>query len=217
MTSSSGWTAALITVAVLAAYEVMLVVTERRRPRALARAAHASLREDWFTALGTQKGSEILGVQTLRNALMSAGMTASTAALGLMGTVPLAAASLHANLGEGALAIGSLTPRLVLELVLLAMLFASLVSSVMAVRYYNHASFIVAIPIESTMRSEWAGAGASYLGRAGRLYSWSLRHLMLVVPIVASILHPGAGPAAAVLVVAILYGFDRFTPEAARA
>jgi hypothetical protein len=39
---------------------------------------------------------------------------------------------------------------------------------------------------------------------------------MLVVPILASILHPGAGPLAALLVVAVLSGFDRFSPEAAQ-
>ena len=36
----------------------------------------------------------------------------------------------------------ALSPRLVLELVLMALLFASLVSSAMAVRFYNHAGLI---------------------------------------------------------------------------
>ena len=46
--------------------------------------------------------------------------------------------------------------------------------------------------------------------RAGLLYRWGLRHLILVAPIVASLLYPFAGPVAAVPVVVVLSGFDRF-------
>lgn len=210
------WIAALVTIGLLAGYQVALALFERRRPQRLARAAHANLRQEWFASLAAQKGSEILGVQTLRNALMSATMTASTAVLGLMGSVTLAAPSLRDTFAETAV-VPALTPRLALELVLIALLFASLVTSVMAVRYYNHASFIVAIPLESPTRRAWNEAGATYVRKAGRLYSWSLRHLLLVMPVVASILHPAAGPVAAVLVVGVLYGFDRVSAPSAMA
>ena len=79
----------------------------------------------------------------------------------------------------------------------------------MAVRYYNHAGFISGMPVESA-RQRWAPAGAAYVRRAGLLYSWGLRHLILVAPILASLLHPYAGPVAAVLVGVVLSGFDRF-------
>lgn len=129
------WLAALATVSVLVLYEAALAFTQRRRPERLARSIHATLREEWFAAVSAQKGSEILAVQTLRNSLMSATMTASTAVLGLMGTVTLAAPSLHATFGEASAGVPIFTPRLALELVLLVLLFASLVSSAMAVRY----------------------------------------------------------------------------------
>lgn len=175
----------------------------------MARSVHAALREDWFSAVSQHQGSEILAVQTLRNSLMSATMTASTAVLGLMGTVTLAAPSLHLGLGEAA-ALPSFTPRLVLELLLLTLLFASLVCSAMAVRYYNHAGFISGMPVESEVRQRWAPAGVASVRRAGLLYSWGLRHLILVAPILASLLHPFAGPVAAVVVVVVLSEFDRF-------
>ena len=149
-------------------------------------------------------------MQTLRNALMAATMTASTAVLGLMGTLTLVVPSLHAIFvaaGTGSLRF---TARLVLELALMALLFASLVSSAMAVRYYNHAGFISGMPVGSPERERWADIGVAYLRRAGVLYSWGLRELLLVAPLVAAILHPAAGPPAAGLVVAVLYGFDRF-------
>ena len=202
------WLAALATIAVLLAYEIVLFVAQRRRPERMARSAHATLREEWFTAVSQQKGTEILAVQTLRNSLMSATMTASTAMLGLIGTVTLVIPSLQASLGEAAM-LPNLRPRLVLELLLLALLFASLVCSAMAIRYYNHVGFISGMPVESEARRRWTEAGTVYIRRAGVLYSWGLRHLVLVAPILAGLLHPIAGPIAAVLVVVVLARFDR--------
>lgn len=210
MTNDLTWLAAFATVAILVCYEVALAVAQRRAPQRLARTAHASLRQEWFEAVSAQEGTEILAVQTLRNSLMSATMTASTAALALMATVTLAAPSLHSSFGE-VTGVPNFTPRLALELVLLGLLFASLVSSAMAVRYYNHAGFIAAMPIDSEARRRWGGAGSAYVRRAGVLYSWGLRHLILVAPVLASILHPATGPVAALIVVAVLFGFDRIS------
>ena len=208
MSEVLAWLATLVTVVVLLAYEASLTVAQRRRPGRVARSAHAALREDWFTAVSRQQGSEILAVQTLRNSLMSATMTASTAMLGLIGAVTLAAPSLHASLDEAAI-LPRLTPRLVLELLVLASLFASLVCSAMAIRYYNLVGFISGLPVQSGARMRWAEAGIVYVRRAGVLYSWGLRHLILVAPILACMLHPFAGPIAAVLVVLVLARFDR--------
>ena len=207
MTNDLIWLATFSTVAILVCYELALGVAQRRAPGRLARTAHASLRQEWFEAVSAQKGSEILAVQTLRNSLMSATMTASTAALGLMATATLAAPSLH-SIGE-VTGVPNFTSRLALELALLALLFSSLVSSAMAVRYYNHAGFIGSMPIDSEARRRWGSAGSAYVRRAGVLYSWALRHLILVAPILASILHPATGPVAALVVVAVLFGFDR--------
>lgn len=212
MTLTISWLTALTTLAVLLSYEVSLAVAQRRRPARMARTANANLRKDWFEAVSTQKGSEILAVQTLRNALMSASVTASAAALGLMGTVTLAAPSLHAELGSSAAGFAPFTPRLVMELVLLALLFASMVCSVMAVRYYNHAGFVGGIPVESEARKHWTPTGTAYVSKAGVLYSWALRQLVLLAPVVAFILHPFAGPVAALIVCGVLLSFDRFEP-----
>lgn len=215
MSETSTWLAAALTVAVLLAYEALLLATQRRHPDRLARSAHALMREDWFNAVSAHDGSEVLAVQTLRNAVMSATMTASTAAIGLIGTVTLAAPSLHASFGTPGAGLPLITARLALELVLMALLFASLVSSAMAVRYYNHVGFIAGMPVRSPARARWAVAGVFYVRRAGILYSWGLRHLMLVAPVLASILHPAAGPVAAALVVWVLWRFDRTTARAA--
>lgn len=204
----TAWLTALATIAILAGNEAFSFFAQRRNPAGLARTAHARLREEWFAAVSQQPGSEILAVQTIRNSLMSATMTASTAVLGLVGTVTLATPSLHATFTSPD-ANSHFSPRLVLELVLIALLFASLVCSAMSVRYYNHAGYICSMPIDSSARLRWTETGAGYIRRAGVLYSWGLRHLVLVAPILAAILHPAAGPLVSLLVVLILFGFDR--------
>lgn len=213
MTNATTWLAALLTVAILLIYEGALLLVQRLSPARLARAAHANLREEWFAAISKQRGSEILAVQTLRNSLMSATMTASTAVLGLMGTVTLSAPSLHSSFGDAESISAHFTARLALELVLMTILFASLVCSAMAVRYYNHAGFISSMPVDSEERRRWSATGVVYLRRAGLLYSWGLRHLLMVAPILASIVYPLAGPVAAVILTITLLGFDRFTTK----
>jgi Protein of unknown function, DUF599 len=207
---STTWLLALMTVAILLAYEVALLWVQRRSPGLLARAAHANLREEWFAALSKQPGSEILAIQTLRNSLMSATMTASTAALGLIGAATLLAPTLNSTLGADDAVARNISARLAMELVLLGVLFASLVCSAMAVRYYNHAGFISAMPVESGERLRWAPTAVVYLRRAGLLYSWGLRHLLMVAAVLAFIVYPLAGPVAALSVVAALVAFDRF-------
>ena len=208
MSGNLVWLAAMTTVLVLFGYEAVVVVAQHRWPNRMARSVHAALREDWFSAVSQSAGSEILAVQTLRNSLMSATMTASTAVLALMGTVTLVAPSLRLSFDEAA-ALPSLTPRLMLEVLLLNLLIASLVCSAMAVRYYNHVGFISGMPVASEARQRWEPAGTAYLRRAGLLYSWGLRHLILAAPIVASLLHPFAGPVAVVIVLVVLLRFDR--------
>lgn len=202
-----GWACVALTLAVMTVYEALLLrpvrPSQRRAP-----ARHAGLREAWFRVVSEQPGSELLAVQTLRNSLMSATLLASTAALALMGTATLAAPSLHDGLARPG-------PRLVLEGVLLALLSASLVATLMAVRFYNHAGFIGGMPVASPARARWTDAGVRYVRRASLLYSVGLRQLVLVVPVVATLLLPAAGPVAAVLVVAVLVALDRFGGDTA--
>jgi hypothetical protein len=71
----------------------------------------------------------------------------------------------------------------------------------MAVRYYNHAGYVGGMPVDAEARQHWTAAGTSYVRRAGMLYSWGLRQLVLVVPLVAFILHPLAGVVGSLIVI----------------
>lgn len=211
MTLSSPWLMLALTLCLLLAYLLYMMLSPRHGKQQMAWRAHAQLRDDWFEAVSAQSGSEILAVQTLRNSLMSATMTASTAALGLVGSVTLAAPSLQPLMAPDAGVAGvldHLTPRLMLELTLLLFLMASLVASAVAIRFYNHASIIVALPVGCDARQRWTPSGKSHLRRAGMLYSWGLRYMVLVSPVLAAIVEPLAGPMAALVVVGILLNFD---------
>jgi hypothetical protein len=87
MNTFTTWWPWAATVALLLAYAVYLAVLARGP----AWRVHGRLRDDWLEAMSAQAGTEILAVQTLRNSVMTATMTASTAALGLMGALGLAA------------------------------------------------------------------------------------------------------------------------------
>ncbi|WP_119153380.1 DUF599 domain-containing protein [Caldimonas tepidiphila] len=210
MSEALTWGASLATIAILLAYEVGLLLVQRRSPDRVARTAHARMRTEWFDALSRQPGSELLAVQTLRNSVMSASMIASTAAIGLMGTVTLVAPLLAEAWAEAGVPGTRFTPRLVLELLLMVQLFASLACAATSVRCFTHAGFICSMPVNSAERQRWNRVGAVYMKRAGMLYSWSLRHLFMVAPVVVALVHPGWGPLAALAVLAVLRWFDRF-------
>lgn len=210
MDDTTTWLATLATLAVLAAYELAQLALHLRRPGALAPTMHANLREDWFVSISRKAGTEILAVQTLRNSLMSATMIASTAVLGLMGAATLTAPVVRELVAGGALGGPSpLSARLTLDLVLMLLLLLSLVASAMSMRYFNHAGFIAGMPTDSDARARWSAAGVRYLRRAGLMYGWGLRHLVMVAPVLVAMLRPVAGPVAAVLVVCGLIVLDR--------
>ena len=201
------WAALITSVLLIGSYELRLRATERRNPRSTARSAHAALREEWVRALSGQRGSEIVAVQTLRNSLMSATISASTAALALVGTLSLTVSS--AAQGLGLLGLTRLSPGLVIELMLLGTLFASYVCSATAMRYFSHAGFAMSLPVASPEREVRLPTAIDYVRRAGLLYGWGLRAFFLVAPLIAGLIHTFAMPLASLALVMVLRALDR--------
>jgi hypothetical protein len=199
------WLSLLAALLVLGAYELHLSWLSRRQPQATARSAHALLRAEWVQALSAERGSEIVAVQALRNSLMSATITGSTAALALMGTLTVTSSSQELAL----FGMQKLSVRLALELLLLATLFASYVCSAMAMRYFSHVSFIMSMPVDSPERQHRQPLASDYIRRAGILYSWGLRLFLFLAPIVAGLVNPLAMPFAALGLALVLRSFDR--------
>jgi uncharacterized membrane protein len=195
---------------VIVAYEVQELYAERRRPGATARSAHRLLRGDWVRALSRQPGTEIVAVQALRNSLMSATITASTAVLVLMGAVTLLAARGDLTEESRLLALPN-----VLEVALVLTLFATYLCSAMAMRYYHHAGFILSLPVGAPERAGREPLASEYVERAGLLYGWSLRCFMFGAPLVVGLIQPLAMPLASLGLVGVLAFFDRPPPPAA--
>ncbi|HET9644266.1 MAG TPA: DUF599 domain-containing protein [Burkholderiaceae bacterium] len=199
------WLALAASLLLIAAYEILLLTKARRDPHATARSAHVLLRAAWVSALSRERGTEVLAVQLLRNSLMSATISASTAALALMGCI-----SILASLGgRSTRSLEAFHVGNVLELLLMATLFASYVCSAMSMRYYNHAGFVMSMPVGSPEREQRLPMAVDYLKRAGVLYSWGLRFFLLVAPIVVGLINSLLMPAAAIALVVVLQHFDR--------
>ncbi len=208
MAQGLAWTLFSASVLLFIAYEVRSIWIGRRYPERVARTAHARMRVNWVRALSREAGSEILAVQTLRNSLMSATIAASTAALALTGTIGLAAPRLVTDSGvlesfhESSL-------RAALEVLLILVLFASFVCSTMAMRYFNHAGFVMSMPVASPERQAMNDVAVDYVERAGLLYSWGLRFLLMIAPLIAGVVNPLAMLPMMMALVAVLSRLDR--------
>lgn len=185
MDSTLDWASFATSAVVLLGYEARVLLQGKQHPEHVARMAHAGLRARWVEALAHMPGSEIIAVQALRNSLMSATIAASTAALALMGTVSLAAQSRPLTADGFTLSL-----RLVLDVLLAAVLFASYVCSAMAMRYFNHAGFVLSMPTGCDERQRLQPVAVEYVSRAGLLYGWGLRGFLMVAPLVAGLVAP---------------------------
>ncbi len=204
MTASHDWLAFGIGSALFLGYEAWVLWVGWRHPDRIARSAHAFMRASWVDALSRQPGFEIVAVQALRNSLMSATISASTSALALMGTVSLAGSTI-----ESASFAGTPPLRIVLEMLLMATLFASFVCSAMSMRYFSHAGFVMSMPMAAPERASLNPMAKEYVKRAGLLYSWALRFFLVIAPLVVGIVRPLAMPAMTVALIVALWFFDR--------
>ena len=200
------WILVGASVLLLAVYEWRVLRTGRRDPRRNVRYTHARMRTEWVKALSAQPGFEIVAVQALRNSLMSATISASTAALAVMGAVTLSGTALAANIEHWSAAQSLHT---VLQALLVLVLFASYVCSAMAMRYYGHASFVMSMPVASPERQPLNALAAEHVRRGGLLYSWGLRLFLMVAAVVAGIVHPWAMLPVTLLLLVALHHFDR--------
>jgi len=204
MNEGTRWIAFASSALAFLAYEGWSIWLGRRHPERLARSTHARMRVSWVAALGRQPGFEIVAVQALRNSLMSATIAASTAALALVATVTLASGNIASTVASG-----KTTARAVLEILLMACLFASYVCSAMAMRYFSHAGFVMSMPVTAPEREPLNPMAAEYVERAGLLYSWGLRFFLMVAPLVAGIVSWLAMPPMTAALIAVMWFFDR--------
>ena len=164
---------------------------------------HEQLRLDWLQSLTTTAQTEVLGVQTIRNSLMSCTMTATTATLAFMGGVTL----LH---GDGLAQVERQHILYWHALAVLLLLGLAFITSMLAARQWHHAGLVVGMPVASPQRQQWLAVGQTSLRRAGRYYAASVRLMMWCVPMLLVGLFPVVGlVSAGLLLVLLLLGIDR--------
>ena len=194
---------------IVAVYELFAARKRRRQPMRFARTAHAEIRAGWARAVRTKPGNEVLVVQTLRNSVMAASISASTAVLAFVALVAQLAPrppDRVASLQQAPLDLHG-----ALLILLMVLVFAAFMLSAMAVRFFNHAGYILATP-PSDASAELTELGARYVARAGHLYSMSLRAFLIAAPFVVGLASAPMMLPAAIALVAVLVWYDRPPP-----
>jgi len=216
MGDSFEWGIIGISLLILLLYEVRLHVIGRVTPLKVARTAHAEIRTKWVLAVMKRAGAELLVIQTLRNSVMAASFMASTSVIALTGTLTLSGLGNIENpiwnrsLLTGLQESGVLTAT---KLILLALVFFfSFMFSTMAVRYFNHAGYLITTEMSFEQHRRQALAIA-YLNRAGYQYSMGLRAFFLCIPILASLFSTWVMLPATILLIAVLHQFDHIPLE----
>jgi hypothetical protein len=198
-----------LSLVVVGVYELYATRKRRAQPLRFARTAHAHIRANWARAVRAKAGNEVLVVQTLRNSVMAASISASTAVLAFVALV-----TQLARPGERVAAadVVALDLHGVLIILLMVMLFGAFVLSAMAVRFFNHAGYILATPLSHAAGEALTEVGARYVARAGHLYSLSLRSFLVAAPFVVGLASASVMPIAAVALVAVLVWYDQPPP-----
>lgn len=192
-------------------YEVYLHRIQKYFPMKTARSAHALIRSNWVLSVMSRPGSEILAVQTLRNSVMAASFMATTAVLGLSATLTLSGVGNVDNLFWKLARAGDVQSLIFAAKILLlaGSFFISLLFMTMAVRFFNHAGYLItgqAKPEELLRAQKLAIA---YLNRAGNHYSFGLRAFFTCIPFLAGLFSTLLMLPATLFLVFILHWFDR--------
>ncbi len=186
-------------------------MTTARSAHATARSAHAAIRSDWVRSVMRRPGSEILVVQTLRNSVMAASFMATTAMLALSGTLTLAGIGTPGNtLWTSVHAGGPESQIFAAKLLLLAGSFlVSFLFTAMAVRFFNHAAYVITGLVGTEEAERKQALAIAYLNRAGNYYSFGLRAFFACIPFLADLFSTGLLLPATLILILILYWFDR--------
>ena len=203
---------AVVTVLLLAAYQVFLRFRLRRDPYFTVHALNKLAREAWVETLMGQRGPDVLAVQTLRNSVMASSFMASTAILLMIGALTVAASGENPRNILHALNIAGGTDEATVAwkiLCLLADFFAAFFFFAMSVRFFNHVGYMVSIPRDRGQSPISPGLVIAYLNRAGAYYFLGIRAFFYSVPLVFWMFGPSFMLAATVLLIAVLYPLDR--------
>ena len=212
----AAWVNIVASVAAFVLYEMYIRWIGAAAPMKIAHSAHAAIRASWVKSVMERPGMEILVVQTLRNSVMAASFMASTSILALSGTVTLSSVGNPDSKLWQSLSAGSAEHLLfALKLLLLAAsFFVSFLFMAMSVRFFNHTAYLITTTVDPAELADKQALAIGYLNRAGNYYSMGLRAFFACVPFLAGLFSTYLMLPATLILLFILYWFDRIPGNA---
>jgi uncharacterized membrane protein len=196
-------------VALLLIYHIFLGYRLRYQPLTTSFGRARVLRAKWVETMMLGK-KDILAVQTLRNWTMSASFLASTAivvGLGILNfiltTEKLSTSSQHLNFIE------NVDERLwIIKLMLLsADFFFAFFSFTLTIRHYNHAGFMLNVPISDGLSVESVG---KIMNQGAGYYTWGMRGYYFSIPLTLWLFGPHWFLVGCLLLIFMLYHLDKY-------
>ena len=180
----------------------------RRHPERTSRGRADRLRRAWVEAVRERNG-DILAIQTLRNWVMTASVFASTTIVIGLGLVAASFQGLNlANLSHALSLVPAGDDLARLKLLMLAMIFFSaFLRFVIALRFSNHAGFLVILPAKH-FQGVAEDEIAITLNRAAGQYNRGSRMFLLTIPFVLWLVGPDWFLIGVIITLFALYRFD---------
>lgn len=180
----------------------------RRHPERTSRGRADRLRRAWVEAVRERNG-DILAIQTLRNWVMTASVFASTTIVIGLGLVAASFQGLNlANLSQALSLVPTGGDLARLKLLMLAVVFFSaFLRFVIALRFYNHAGFLVILPAKH-FQGVAEDEIAITLNRAAGQYNRGSRMFLLTIPFVLWLVGPDWFLIGVIITLLALYRFD---------
>lgn len=206
------WTLEALALILLGLYHLRLYWVYRQDPERTMRGHTNRLRHLWVEAVRAANEG-LLGVQTMRNWMTGATVFASTAVV--IGISAL-------GLAVGAADPGALSHLLSLAppeagwwrlrvLIIAAVVFSAFFHFILALRYYNHAAFLIKLP-DAQLAPAPVAAVAATLNRANGHYHRGTRVYLILTPFLLWLLGPDWFFGGTLIVLALLYRFDYRRP-----
>ncbi len=198
----------LISGLLLLIYYLYLIRRTRRAPESSVHVLNVKVRERWVEMVMNTANMEILAVQTLRNSVMAANFMASTSILLIIGAL-----NLSEKIGQWALSWHPFGQAYVFSTVLwqiklgllLLDFFAAFFCFSMAIRFYNHAGYMINLKNGEGLHQQTC----AYLNRAGSYYTFGTRAFFFSLPILLWFFGPHFMVLATFILIAGLAMLDR--------
>jgi uncharacterized membrane protein len=177
--------------AILLGYHALHFAKLRRSPRATSIGLNAYARKVWVEHIMRDK-TDILAVQTMRNWTMAATFLASTSIVLGLGFLNFALTSQGLNELVNALnpfGVTSHSLAIVKALAVAAVFLFGFIQFMLAVRFYNHAAFLINVPQSPECEITPALVGDT-INRGARHYSIGMRSYYVAIPTVLWLLGP---------------------------